>query len=127
VINFATASGSGIITSSTAFFNPTVTLTLTAGQRVMLVQSNAFGASANAANALNMYPCYQISGGPITTVGGGIFGLTADILQRNSYSINGIFTVPASGTYTIGACGSSLNAANWTNNEWGYVSVIVFN
>jgi hypothetical protein len=56
---------------------------------------------------------------PITTVGGGIFGLTADILQRNSYSINGIFTVPASGTYTIGACGSSLNAANWTTTSGG--------
>ncbi|MBX3378186.1 MAG: hypothetical protein KF678_14420 [Phycisphaeraceae bacterium] len=125
VVNFATSAGFGTIGTTTAFFGPIVTLNLTAGQKVMMVSSNAFGASSLAANSLNMYPCYKLSTGALTLVGGGSFGLSCPANTRLSYSINGIFTVPTTGTYQIGPCGSSTST-NWTNNEWGYVSVIVF-
>ena len=76
-----------------------------------------------------MYACYQstIGGSPLVTRGGGMFGLTAAQSQRQPVGIDYyVFSGLAAGTYTIGMCGSAFAPANWNNNEWGYVSALVF-
>lgn len=115
--------------STNGFISPRLTVTVTAGQRVQFTVSQALGAPAppgEAATALNIYPCYQLTtAASPTNIGFGIFGLTAAAGQRHVFTISGVVT-PAAGTYYVGMCGSSTSA-NWTNNEWGYVSAIVAN
>ena len=31
----------------------------------------------------------------------------------------------AAGTYSVGLCESTTNGANWSNNEYGYVTALV--
>ncbi len=112
-------------TASTAFISPTVSVTITAGQKIFVSSNAALGAGANAATSLNLYICYQ--SGTLTTFGGGTFGLTAAANQRQLYGLSAVITGLSAGTYLVGLCGASSNAANWTNNEYAYNSAIVFN
>ncbi len=129
IVSFATLAGFGNNpTATTAFIGPTVNVSITAGQKIMMVVSKALGStSAGGANSLNIYPAYQAGAGVVTTQGGGIFGIACAQNTRETVSINYIFSGLAAGTYTVGMAGSSTNAANWNNNEYGYISAIVFN
>jgi hypothetical protein len=42
-------------------------------------------------------------------------------------SISGIITGLPAGTYIVGMAGRAAAPANWNNNEWGYVTALVFN
>jgi len=129
VISFVTLSGSGSNpTGANAFIGPTVNVTLAAGQRAHLVVEKALGTTVAGANGLNLYACYQntVGPGPITLQGGGMFNLTVTPTQRLPFGINWVFSNLAAGTYTIGMCGSTPAFANWNNNEWGYISALVF-
>ncbi len=121
------SSGGAAPTATLAFIGVTTTVTITAGQRIMMSVSQALGSTlVGGASSLNIYPAYQLSGGGlVTALGGGIFGIQCPQNTRQTVSINGIFTLPA-GTYTIGMAGSSTNSANWNNNEWGYLSYMIF-
>ncbi|HQU83470.1 MAG TPA: collagen-like protein [Pyrinomonadaceae bacterium] len=131
IVGFVTSAGLGLSTISTTntFIGPTVNVTVAAGQKVMMNVTKAMGSTAaGGATGLNIYPCYQnTAGGTLTTQNLGIFGLTSAQNDRQQFGINYIFSGLAAGTYTIGMCGSSTNAANWNNNEWGYISAIIFN
>jgi len=118
----------GGVNASTTFIGPTVNVVLAAGQRAHMLSNKSLGSSAiGGAFALNIYPCYQLSPtGPLTSQGGGILGLTVPTNQRQLYAINWVFSGLAAGTYTIGMCGSAFGAANWNNNDWGYISAMVF-
>lgn len=123
--NAVFASGStAAITTANAFISATVSLTLAAGDKVYVSSNAALGAGATAANSLNIYICYQ-GGGPVNTVGGGMFGLTSAANQRQTYGLSAVVSGLAAGTYAFGLCGASPNAANWTNNEWSYTSAIL--
>lgn len=54
-----------------------------------------------------------------------MFSHTAPQNARLNYSVNGMVTGLAPGTYQVGMCGSSGQPANWNNNEWGYVTAMV--
>lgn len=138
MITFVTTSGGGAngtggilygVNAANTFIGPTVNVTLAAGQRAHMVVEKSLGSSvAGGASGLNIYPCYQLSGGGVlTTQGGGIFGLQVVNTQRIPFGINWVFSGLAAGTYTIGMCGASAaGSANWNNNEWGYISALVF-
>jgi hypothetical protein len=116
--------------ATTEFIGPTVNVTTTVpNQRVMVNVSKALGSTSVAgANNLNIYVGFRLStatGAP-TTVGGGIFGIRVTQNQRIPVAINGIITFPTPGTYTVGMAGSSTDATNWNNNEWGYITALVF-
>jgi hypothetical protein len=133
VMNSGFLAGSGVSTIPTGttpqfLVNSPLSLSLIAGQKVLIMSNSAFGAGATAASGLNLFPCYKLSTGSLTTIGAGIFGLTCPANSRQEYSISGIFTAPTSGTYQVGPCGySTQGTSTWTNNEWTYISVIVFN
>jgi len=103
-------------------------VTLAAGQRAYMQITKSLGTTVASASGLNVYPCYQLSGGGVlTTQGGGIFGLTVLGTQRIMLDMNYVYSGLAAGTYAIGMCGASAaGAANWNNNEWGYISALVF-
>jgi hypothetical protein len=130
VVSFAATAGDGLPPGTTnAFIGPTLNVTLAAGQKAMMVVHKALGSfAAGGGTSLNIYPCYQLTpGGTLTTQNGGIFGLTVPQNQRQLFGINWIFSGLSAGTYTIGMCGSTPTPAGWNNNEWGYISAIVFN
>jgi hypothetical protein len=101
-----------------------VSVTVGAGQKVFVTSDAALGSLASGAGQLNIYICQQ-SGPTLTTVGGGIFGLTVPPNQRHTFGISAVITGLAPGTYTVGMCGSSLAGANWNNSEWSYTSAMV--
>lgn len=137
MIAFVTTAGAGLsgsggsiggVNSANAFIGPTVNVTLAAGQRAYMQITKSLGTTVASASGLNVYPCYQLSGGGVlTTQGGGIFGLTVLGTQRIMLDMNYVYSGLAAGTYAIGMCGASAaGAANWNNNEWGYISALVF-
>jgi hypothetical protein len=125
VVGQAFSSAAASVTTATAFIGPTVSVTVAANQKIFVSSHAALGASAAAASGLNLYICYQ--SGAINTVGLGSFGYTAAANQRLNFGLSAVITGLAAGTYIVGLCGSSTNAANWVNNEWGYTSAMVFN
>jgi hypothetical protein len=124
---FAAGDG-GDPTNSLTFLGPTVVVSVQAGHRVHVVAHKAMGAGASAANSLNIYVCHRPNGTMLTptSVGGGIFGLGAPANTRLDYGISAVISNLAASTYDVGMCGSSADAANWTNNEWGYTSALVY-
>ena len=46
--------------------------------------------------------------------------------QRIPMTVSAVATL-AAGTYSFGMCGNDGGDGNWNNNEWGYVSVLVYN
>lgn len=112
--------------ATNAFISPTITITITAGQKVHLVASRALGGYA-AANELCIFPAYQsvMFGSPIIKLDLGICGLQVPINTRTTISINGLFENLPAGTYRFGMSGYT-SSPNWTNSEWGYVTALVF-
>ena len=130
MITFVASAGGGLNPAAVlGFIGPTVNVTLAAGQRAHMVMNKSLGSTAaGGAQDLDIYPCYQnIAAGALTTQLGGIFDLRIAQNQRILFDMNYVFSGLAAGTYTIGMCGfSATNAANWNNNEWGYISALVF-
>ena len=106
-----------------------MTVAVATGQKVFVSGTKAFGSNAaGGAKDLKLYVCYQsnVPGSNIVTIGSGLFGLSVLQGMRLPFSLSADFA-PIQGTYLVGLCGSSGNAASWDNNEWGYVSAIVHN
>lgn len=116
--------------STYAFVGPTVTIVINSTADVVYFTGNITGGSTSAGGAtgLNIFPAYQLSGGgALTTSGGGTFGLTVAQNQRTTFGTSCTFTNLTPGTYTFGVAGIVTGtAANWNNNEYGYVSAIKF-
>jgi archaellum component FlaG (FlaF/FlaG flagellin family) len=128
-ITFVTTSGSGLNPGAAlAFIGPTVNVTLAAGQRAHMVVEKALGSTAaGGAIDLDTYPCHQLTGGGALTVNGaGIFDQRVPQNIRIPFGMNWVYSGLPAGTYTIGMCGFTSNAAAWNNNEWGYISALVF-
>jgi hypothetical protein len=124
--SFTNAGTSNYPSSTLSFITPTVTITITAGQKVFLVASRALG-GVSPADELGIYPAYQSiePNSPITNLNLGMFGLRLPALTRATFSINGVFANLPPGTYKFGMSGITTNP-NWTSSEWGYVSALVF-
>jgi hypothetical protein len=90
--------------------------------------SKALGSIAvGGAGNLDIWAGSQLGVNPIVQHGGGILNLRCSQNTRDLFTMTHIYTGLAAGTYTIGMVGITTEAANWNNNEWGYISVIVFN
>jgi hypothetical protein len=127
---FTSGFGASQVTTTTGFIGPTVNVTITAGQKIFVDVNKALGSSiAGGANSLNLYIGYQstAAGSNVQSYGGGILGLQCQQNTRQIYSMSGIISGLPAGTYSVGLVGFSPNAANWNNNEYGYVSAMVIN
>jgi hypothetical protein len=92
-------------------------------QRVFVASTNGFGTLANGAAALNLFICSQQPGGPMTPVGNGILGLQLPPNTKVPMGFSRILAL-AVGQYSVGLCGTG--GANWTNNDWGSTTALVF-
>ena len=111
------------MTTTTAFIAAPASIAVGAGQKLYIQSTAALGAgTASAAVSLNLYVCYQLSGGTIQAIGLGTFGLTAAAGQRHHFSLSAEVTPNMAGTYLVGLCGSSSDATHWNNSEWGYTT-----
>jgi hypothetical protein len=122
---YATATGGGPNPSSTTqFFGVPVSVTVThPNQRVLVTAFNAFGTFSSAAGSLNIFICYQQPPGPVTLIGNGLLGLQLPPNTKVTNGLTKVITLPV-GTYWVGMCGTG--GANWTNNDWGTTTAIVF-
>lgn len=112
------------------FLSPTMTVTITAGQKIMVTANCAFGSiSAGGAGGLDLYVGYRVSGsGAVpSNIGGGMFNHTCVQNERTNFGISGVITGLAAGTYEVGMTGDDDGNGQWNNNEWGYVTVMVIN
>ncbi|MGB8191234.1 MAG: hypothetical protein WCF67_04900 [Chitinophagaceae bacterium] len=129
VKGYTTAGTVAYPTSTLSFITPTVTITVTPGQKVFMTASRALGAyvDVSMADALGIYPAYQSTepGSPIVNLSLGMFGLRVRANTRATFSVNGIFENLPAGTYRFGMSGQATTAI-WTNSEWGYVSALVY-
>jgi hypothetical protein len=62
------------------------------------------------------------------SLGSGTFDLRVPANIRTTFVQAGIATGLAAGTYQVGVCGKadSGQGANWNNNEFGFVTALVF-
>lgn len=124
-------SGMGSTPSATnQFLSPTLTVTISAGQKIVVIANRAFGTvSAAGAGNLDLYVGYRVagSGAVPTNYGGGMFNLTAVQNERTAFGISGVITGLSAGTYEVGMTGDDDGNGQWNNNEWGYLTVMVIN
>jgi hypothetical protein len=109
---------------ATQFFGATAPATVShASQRVLVISHSTFGTSASPAYALNLFICYQQPGGPVTPVGNGLTGHQLPPNTKVPMGMSKVLALPV-GEYQVGMCGTG--GANWTSNEWGTTSALVF-
>ena len=108
------------------FISPTLTITILPGQKVYLSVSQAMGGYA-AAKDLCIFPACQLvtPGSPLTNLNLGLCGLEVPANTRITFAVNGVFENLPAGTYKFGMAGYRKTTA-WTNNEWGYITALVF-
>ncbi|HKH16975.1 MAG TPA: hypothetical protein VKA57_05565 [Solirubrobacteraceae bacterium] len=125
VVTAATATGGGPNPSTTTqFFGVPISVAVShPSQRVLVVASNSFGTAASAAGSLNLFICYQQSGGQVTLVGNGMLGQQLPPNTRVPMGMSKVLTLPV-GQYHVGMCGTG--GPNWTNNDWGTTTALVF-
>jgi hypothetical protein len=125
------ANGSGTTpTATTQFLSPYVTVTITAGQKIMVTANQTFGSTAvGGADSLDLYIGYRVagSGATPTTLGGGMYNNRVQQNTRIPMGISGVISGLAAGSYEVGMAGDDDGNGNWNYNEWGYVSVLVLN
>lgn len=130
IVSMTSISGSGANPSgTTAFLAQSLTIAVAStSQKVLVTSHKAFGSAvAGGGLDLNLYICYQVTGGTLTPVGGGVFGLQTPQNTRNLYGLSTTITGLAAGTYTVGLCGLSNFGGSWNNNEYSYTTAIVSN
>jgi hypothetical protein len=116
--------------STSKFLSPTVTVTITAGQKIFVTANKAFGSTAaGGAASLNLYIGYRVSGSGATPspVGGGIYGNRVPQNTRIPMGLSAVISGLSAGSYEVGLTGTDNGDGNWNSNEYGYVSVLVLN
>lgn len=109
-----------------AFVTTTATVTVQAGQKVLVNANKVFGTSVGA-DDLNLWIGYIKQGDPaITTVGQGAFGNTLTAGQRTTMGLSAILSGLPAGTYRVGLV-AQTSSPNWNANDFSYTTALVFN
>ncbi|MPZ73832.1 MAG: hypothetical protein GEU74_11475 [Nitriliruptorales bacterium] len=115
-------------TSALQFLAPPALVTVGAGQAVQVTSNKAFGSTvAGGASSLNLFICSRPEGSIATpnAAGSGILGNRVAQSTRVTMGLSAVIAGLSPGSYRVGLCGSSSNAANWNSNEFGYTSALV--
>ena len=127
VLQVAMQAGPGSDPGATTTFVATpVPVTITSVMQKVLVSSSKALGSLTGAQDLDLWICYQEGAGPLTTVGGGVFGLSVAAGGRQLFSLSASATTLAPGDYSFGLCGrSATDSGNWNSNEYSYTTALV--
>jgi hypothetical protein len=93
-------------------------------QKVMVTSQKALGSSLGA-GGLNLWICREDSGGALTKVGPGIFNLSIPYGGMQLFSLSATIENLAAGTYRVGLCGSSNDAATWDVDDFSYTTALI--
>lgn len=129
ILSLAQANGNSSVSSSLAFLTNPANITLTETARILINSTAGLGTTAgiNTAGALNVYICYRNnSGGTITTLGAGIFGLRLPAGTRIPFSLSSSTGFLPAGNYDVGICGISSDPTQWNSNEWSYTTAMAY-
>lgn len=111
------------------------------GHSAFINLSAALGTTLNNVLPLNIYPCYQREdeeGGSsgLITLGGGMWDLSVPQSTRTTMSLSAVLSEAPPGNYEFGMCGEVPDQGEdeggdpidtqWDNNDFSYVSVLVF-
>jgi hypothetical protein len=117
------------------FFGPTASVAISSTtQRIYATAHRYLGAADSPATSLNLFMCYQrVRSSPSGTVldtmqavGLGMNGGQVPANTRVPFGLSAVITGLAEGTYNIGMCGQTFSP-NWTNNDYGYLSILLVN
>jgi hypothetical protein len=123
VVTVVTANGLvPVIGAAINWAGPTVTVAVTASQKIVVTAESAIGTGALAGVNLRILICYSASGS-LAHDNNGLNGLTAPASTRQVYSLSTMLT-GLTGTYQVGLCATG---ANFTSTDRGYVTAIVMN
>jgi len=129
LIGIYNSSGLGNAPATTNnFIGPTQNVTVASGQKVYVIVTKALGSTISGGGVLlDLYMGYKLStAASPTNVGGGILDNHCAQNTRQTFTMQWCFTGLAAGTYTFGMTGNSTTPASWNNNEYGYITVLVF-
>ena len=115
-------------TDTVQFLAVSTTVTITEGQNIFVASSRAFGTtSVGGASGLWIDIGFRVSGSSDipSVLGDGLFNLQLPQDSRVPFSINGIITGLAAGTYEVGMVGRNNGGTDWNSNDYGYTSAIV--
>jgi hypothetical protein len=112
-------------TASLAFIGPTANVTVASGQKIVVIASQALGASGSA-NGLTLWICYEGADGSIHTSGDGIDDLTCAANNRLIYGMSASIQGLPAGAYAVGLCGLVTTIpGKWDSNGSGSVTAMV--
>jgi hypothetical protein len=95
-------------------------------QKVLVSSHKALGSSSfDGAQGLNLWICVQDNTGALMRIGPGVFNLSVPSGSVQLFSLSATLENLAAGTYRVGLCGSSNQAANWDQNEFSYTTALV--
>ena len=114
------------------FIVPTASVTITAGQKIIVSSDAALGStSVGGGLGLRLAICAKVSTGtnPIVVPNGSEdLYLTVPQGQRHIFAMSTIMTGLAAGTYEVGLCGAFEGSpGNWDNNDYGHSTAFVTN
>jgi hypothetical protein len=115
-------------TTNLSWAGPKVTLTTTAGQKVMIVATVAMGStSVGGAQYLDLSAAYATTGSSVPTNGDlGLLNLRVQQNTRHVFTVTAIYS-PGAGTWDFGpAIRLNTLTTNWNYNDYGQVSAIIF-
>ncbi len=113
--------------TSWAFIAPTATVVVNDDQVVSVISSAAVGAGigTNGARDLELDICYREVDGILERLGSSVTGLTAFANHEHLFTLTGVKENLASGSYDLGLCGISPDAADWSVMGGGQTTVQV--
>jgi hypothetical protein len=113
-------------TSNFGFAGPTTTVAAIAGDRILVQGSAAIGVGTGSTEfVIDMDACIQPSGGVPTSVGSNYLSAYIPV-QRKVFSVNNIFTITTTGSYTFGLCYRNGNSTAISGTDWTQGYVVVF-
>lgn len=129
--DFVTGFGS-TPTATRAFLVVPETIDVQGGEKVHITSHKALGTTnAAGAGSLDLWICYRAVGDtlPPSILGSGSYNQAVPANTRVTLGLSAVWSVPSStsGSYQCGLCGDDDGNGNWTSNEFGYTTVLIFN
>lgn len=112
------------------FFGPTITLTLAANQRVVIVMAAGLGRNAAGSSQFNLDIGARIGAGPVLSATGGGYIVNQPVFTasggRQTYTMIATFKPGIPSTYQIGCSINCTTASYLNSNDWatGYYMII---
>lgn len=119
----------GLSANTWGFIGPTVTRTVTPADRIHMSVNKAVGSTvAGGASGLKIAPCYRSvsAGGPVQPQGSAILDLRVPQNTRMPVGVSWVFANLTAGDYEFGMCAATGTPASWNDNEFGYLTLLVF-